>query len=112
MKVNNIVLGRLTEERKLWRKDHPHGFFAKPTSNSDGSMNLMKWEAGIPGKSGTIWEGGVYKLSIDFSDEFPAKPPKCKFYPVLFHPNVYPSGTVCLSILNEDEDWRPNITLK
>merc|ERR1712072_9224 len=30
----------------------------------------------------------------------------------LFHPNIYPSGTVCLSILNEDEDWKPSITVK
>jgi ubiquitin-conjugating enzyme E2 I len=36
----------------------------------------MKWEAGIPGKANTIWEGGVFKISIDFTDEFPAKPPK------------------------------------
>ena len=28
------------------------------------------------------------------------------------HPNVYPSGTVCLSILDEDKDWRPAITIK
>ena len=26
---------------------------------------------------------------------------QCKFKPNFFHPNVYPSGTVCLSILNE-----------
>ena len=32
--------------------------------------------------------------------------------PPLFHPNVYPSGTICLSILNEEEDWRPAITIK
>jgi len=25
---------------------------------------------------------------------------------------VYPSGTVCLSILNEDEGWMPSITVK
>jgi hypothetical protein len=25
---------------------------------------------------------------------------------------VYPSGTVCLSILNEDEAWKPAITIK
>ena len=25
---------------------------------------------------------------------------------------MYPSGTVCLSILNEDQDWKPSITLK
>lgn len=35
-----------------------------------------------------------------------------KFTPPLFHPNVYPSGTVCLSILNEDEGWKPTITVK
>ena len=34
------------------------------------------------------------------------------FVPPLFHPNVYPSGTICLSILNEEEGWRPAITLK
>lgn len=62
--------------------------------------------------AGTDWEGGVYKLTMEFSDDYPAKPPKCKFTPPLFHPNVYPSGTVCLSILNEDEDWRPAITIK
>lgn len=35
-----------------------------------------------------------------------------KFEPPIFHPNVYPSGTVCLSILEEDKDWRPAITIK
>ena len=35
-----------------------------------------------------------------------------KFVPPLFHPNVYPSGTVCLSILDEEKDWRPAITVK
>jgi len=95
------------EERKLWRKDHPHGFFAKPLKN-----DIMKWECGIPGKTGTIWEGGEYLLTINFSEDYPSKPPKCVFSPVLFHPNIYPSGTVCLSILNEEKDWKPSITVK
>lgn len=55
----------------------------------------------------TPWEGGVYKLKMYFPEEYPSKPPKCaytsltvgKFTPPLFHPNVFPSGTVCLSIL-------------
>ena len=50
----------------------------------------------------TDWEGGCYPLTIHFSEDYPSKPPKCKFPPGFFHPNVYPSGTVCLSILNED----------
>lgn len=35
-----------------------------------------------------------------------------QFSPVLPHPNIYPSGTVCLSILNEEEDWKPAISVK
>jgi hypothetical protein len=35
-----------------------------------------------------------------------------KFVPPLFHPNVYPSGTVCLSILDEEKSWKPAITIK
>jgi len=70
---------------------------------------------------------------VNFSDDYPSKPPKCKtlfffnsenefikfkllfsgkFTPPLFHPNIYPSGTVCLSILNEDDGWKPAITIK
>lgn len=45
-----IARGRLQEERKAWRKDHPHGFVARPTTGADGSMNLMVWDCGIPGK--------------------------------------------------------------
>merc|ERR1712013_161975 len=50
------------------------------------------------------------KGQIIFKDDFPTTPPKVKFVPPLFHPNVYPSGTVCLSILDEEKDWRPAIT--
>ena len=35
-----------------------------------------------------------------------------KFEPPIFHPNVYPSGTVCLSLLDEEKDWRPAVTIK
>jgi len=72
----------------------------------------MKWSCGIPGKEKTLWEGGLFKLDMIFPEEYPTKPPKCKFVPPLFHPNVYPSGTVCLSILNEEEGWKPAITIK
>lgn len=34
------------------------------------------------------------------------------FDPVLFHPNIFPSGTVCLDILNEEKAWSPGITIK
>ncbi|KZL74613.1 SUMO-conjugating enzyme ubc9, partial [Colletotrichum tofieldiae] len=109
----SLCQNRLQEERKQWRKDHPFGFFAKPQRNATtGTLDLKVWECGIPGKEKTIWEGGLFKLTITFPEEYPTKPPKCKFVPPLFHPNVYPSGTVCLSILNEEEAWKPAITVK
>ncbi len=42
----------------------------------------------------------------------PPLPSPGVFEPALFHPNIFPSGTVCLSILNEEKDWSPGITIK
>ncbi|TIA83938.1 hypothetical protein E3P92_01881 [Wallemia ichthyophaga] len=110
--TSGVARTRLMEEKKMWRKDHPFGFWAKPMKGADGTLNLLVWEAGIPGKAGSAWEHGVYKLNVAFPEDYPSKPPKCKFTPPLFHPNVYPSGTVCLSILDEEKGWKPAITLK
>ncbi|RMX86804.1 hypothetical protein D0864_03015 [Hortaea werneckii] len=95
---------RLQEERKTWRKDHPFGFVARPMKTPQGALDLKRWDCAIPGKEKTLWDGGLFKLEMQFPDG--------KFVPPLFHPNVYPSGTVCLSILNEEEGWRPAITVK
>lgn len=50
-----------------------------------------------------IWS----KTNIELIHSF-----QVKFVPPLFQPNVYPSGTVRLSILDEDKDWRQAITVK
>lgn len=47
--MSGIARGRLLEERKQWRLDHPVGFYARP-EKKDGQSNLMRWECGIPGK--------------------------------------------------------------
>lgn len=54
--------------RKLWRRDHPFGFYARPTRNSEGILDLKNWECGIPGKEKTIWEGGQFKMTVQFPD--------------------------------------------
>jgi ubiquitin-conjugating enzyme E2 I len=71
--MSGIAIGRLTEERKSWRKDHPPGFFARPAKRPDNSINLMKWETGIPGRENTDWEGGLYRVDMEFPDEYPSK---------------------------------------
>ncbi|CAK5050225.1 unnamed protein product [Meloidogyne enterolobii] len=62
----------------------------------------FNWKCAIPGPKDTIWEGGLYKLQMNFEDDFPFTPPKCRFDPPIFHPNVYSSGTVSLSLFNKD----------
>ncbi|KAG1332022.1 putative SUMO-conjugating enzyme SCE1 [Cocos nucifera] len=84
----------------------PPGFF-HPNVYPSGTVCLS-----ILNEDSTDWEGGYFPLTLHFSEDYPSKPPKCKFPPGFFHPNVYPSGTVCLSILNEDSGWRPAITVK
>ena len=78
-----IAHQRLKEERKNWRRDKPFGFYAKPQMD-DAGVATMKWDAGIPGKEGTLWEGGLYKLCLEFSKDFPSKPPKYAHHTFLF----------------------------
>ena len=54
--------------RKQWRKDHPFGFFARPAKGPNNTLDLKKWECGIPGKEKTNWEGGLFKLDVIFPD--------------------------------------------
>lgn len=67
--MSQPLIGDLsTPHRKQWRRDHPFGFYAKPSRNAQGILDLKKWECGIPGKKDTIWEGGMFKLDVMFPD--------------------------------------------
>lgn len=114
--MSKLVTSRLAQERKDWRKDHPHGFIAKPSTKKDanGEMttDLTVWHCAIPGKADTIWAGATYPLTLEFGGDYPAKPPRVSFPPGFFHPNVFPTGKVCLSILNDEKGWKPSVSIK
>ena len=109
--MEKISLERLLQERKDFKKSRPFGFYARPIKNSDGTLNMYKWECGIPGPEKSPWEGGLYELTLEFQEDYPSSPPKARFIDKLFHPNIYPSGSVCLSILNDEEDWKPSLRI-
>ena len=67
--------------------------------------SLFKWEAVIFGPDDSIWEGGIFTLRLDFSEDYPSKPPKIKFLTKMFHPNIYNDGNICLDILKDK--WSP-----
>ena len=111
-RVMSIAVARLTEEYQQWKHNHPRDFSAKPVSNLDGTLNYLFWECSIPGQEGTPWQGGQYYLILEFSQNYPDSPPRVRFVPEIFHPNVFPSGTVALSFLEADKGWYPQIPVR
>ena len=76
---------RLMRDFKRLQKDPPVGIQAAPLDN-----NVMAWQAVIFGPDDTPWEGGTFKLLLEFTEDYPNKPPAVKFLSKLFHPNVSP----------------------
>ena len=72
----------------------------------------MMWDDQDSRKSWDRLGGWSLHSRDEFSFEYPSKPPKYSFKPPLLHRNVYPSGRICLSILNEEEGWSPAIMIK
>ncbi|XP_015333436.1 ubiquitin/ISG15-conjugating enzyme E2 L6 isoform X2 [Marmota marmota marmota] len=52
----------------------------------------------------------AFNLRIDFSKEYPFKPPTVKFTTKIYHPNVSESGEVCVPLLSK-ENWNPYIKI-
>ncbi|MES1911298.1 MAG: hypothetical protein MHM6MM_003750 [Cercozoa sp. M6MM] len=130
-------MGRLMLQRQLAKmeRDPPNGFSIGLVDEND----ITKWQILVEGPEDTIWEGGFFPATLEyvlfrsqildqsiksvcgrFPPEFPQKPPTMRFtMPDFWHPNVYPDGRVCISILHDpehdplnqqesiDEKWRP-----
>lgn len=113
-----VATGRLKMERKEWRKNHPVGFVARPRRTADGSTDLMNWDVTIPAKADSKdWKDCEFKLTMQFSNDYPSEAPIVKFTPVLWHLNVWSSGRICLNLLNADDGtwhgkWRASTTIK
>ncbi|XP_077599644.1 ubiquitin-conjugating enzyme E2 G2 isoform X2 [Stigmatopora nigra] len=66
--------------------------------------NFFEWEALIMGPQDTCFEGGVFPAVLTFPSDYPLSPPKMRFTCDMFHPNIYPDGRVCISILHAPGD--------
>lgn len=65
----------------------------------------MEWAAVLLGPSDTPWEGGTFRLSMVFGENYPNEAPKVRFETKIYHPNVYADGSICLDILGNA--WSP-----
>merc|ERR1712179_569430 len=91
------ALKRLMAEYRQLCKNPSEGIVAGPKVEE----NFFEWECLIMGPSDTPFEYGIFPASLSFPKDYPMNPPKLKFHTVnLLHPNIYPDGRVCISILH------------
>merc|ERR1712028_192085 len=72
--------------------------------------NISDIQAKITGPERTPYEGGVFEVKLVLGPEFPMVAPRAFFLTKIFHPNIAPSGDVCVNTLKRD--WKPGHTLK
>lgn len=93
-----------------------------PMSNFGLSVGLprpndfTKWRITLTGASGTPYEKGIFKIMINFPDDFPNSPPIIFFVTPIYHLNINPYsnirdplGYVPIDKLNI---WKPEYTMK
>lgn len=80
-------------------RDPPEGFLVQPDQN-----DFFTWHVGIFGAPDTLFAAGYYKALIKFPFDYPYRPPTLRFLSDIWHPNVYPDGYICISILHEPGD--------
>ena len=71
--------------------------------------DLFHWRASILGPEGSPYEGGIFKLKIDFPADYPFKPPRVVFLTKIYHCNINSAGGICLDILKDQ--WSPALTI-
>ncbi|KAL5055705.1 hypothetical protein RYX36_036387 [Vicia faba] len=78
---------------KRLQQDPPAGISGAPQDN-----NIMLWNAVIFGPYDTPWDGGTFKLMLQFTEDYPNKPPTVRFVSRMFHRNIYADGIFIVSL--------------
>jgi ubiquitin-conjugating enzyme E2 D/E len=83
-------------------KNPIEGCSAGPSSPDD----ITDWNITIFGPEETPYSGGIFKMNMKFTNEYPFKPPKITFVTKILHCNVNEKGEICIDILKESS-WNP-----
>ena len=99
-----MALRRIERELDEIQKDPPAGCSAGPVGD-----DLFNWEGVLIAPSDSPYAGGVFKLSIRFTTEYPFKAPHVQFQTKIYHPNINSAGGICLDILKNQ--WSPALKI-
>lgn len=73
-------------------------------------MNIYQWSAILTGHPDSPYAGKTFCAEIIFSENYPFHPPHFKFITRINHPNVSPTGIICIDILKQGA-WSPAYTV-
>ncbi|CAO3674579.1 unnamed protein product [Umbelopsis ramanniana] len=96
-----MALKRIQKELSELNKSPQPGISASPIDE-----DMFHWQGSIAGPANSAYKGGVFKLDIVFSADYPFKPPVVKFITKVYHPNIDDDGSICVSLLKNDV-WKP-----
>ena len=96
---------RISVETNRLLRSPPPGISGAPSDS-----NMREFHFVIEGPQGTPYEGGLFKLEMFLTEEYPAKPPKARFLTKIYHPNIDKIGRICLDILKENH-WTPALNI-
>ncbi|CAN6356245.1 unnamed protein product [Urochloa humidicola] len=102
-------LKRVQKEWKILETSLPDTIYVR---GFEDRMDLLR--AVMVGSSGTPYQDGLFFFDLQLPPSYPATPPLVMYHSfgLRANPNLYPSGTVCLSLLNTvggkgSELWSP-----
>ena len=98
------VIKRLEKELKNINSDETCNFTAGIRDN-----NIFSWEVTLIGEKDTPYHSGIFKLHIDFPQDYPFQPPRCNFVTKIYHSNINSAGSICLDILKDQ--WSPSLNI-
>ncbi|PPD70041.1 hypothetical protein GOBAR_DD33082 [Gossypium barbadense] len=71
---------------------------------SSSNLDIELSSVGTASSGCGCGEGGFFNAIMSFPPNYPNSPPTVKFTSEIWHPNVYPDGRVCISILHPPGD--------
>ena len=88
-------------------KTNDPSVFTVGLKNND---TIDEWNATLFGTKGSPYEGGLFTLTIRFTNSYPHEAPSIRFENKIYHPNINEKGAICLDILKNA--WSPALTVE